>query len=101
MKLSFDDEESLKEAVESICFKVIRTHLSEREVCSPRTPRGTRIFVLMIPQVIRIYLAEWEVLVVALLLNLTGDWLYKKKILPYVLLASAMLQTFFYDKRWF
>ena len=47
--------------------QVIRIHFSEWEVYRPRTPRGMRIFVLIIPQVIQIYFAESEV--VAILLN--------------------------------
>ena len=39
----------------------------------------TIVFVLIIPKVIGIYMSEW--VVVALLLNLIGTSLYKKKIL--------------------
>ena len=72
----------LSEVFVFIIPQVIQIHFSKWEVF-PRTPREMRIFVLIISLVIRIYFGKWEV-VVALLLNLTGNWLllqYKKEIL--------------------
>ena len=55
----------LSEVFVLIIPQVIRIH-SQWEECCHKTPRGMRIFVLIIPQVITMYFDEWEVLVALL-----------------------------------
>ena len=50
-----------------------------------------RIFALIIPQVIQKYFTKWEV--VAPLLNLTNNWLYKKEILYTTPLSKTFTQS--------
>jgi hypothetical protein len=42
--------------------QVIRIHIIEWKACCPRTARGMEIYVLIIFQVIRIHFSEWEVI---------------------------------------
>ena len=75
MNLSFDDEESFKEAVGSLRFNNPPSDPNTLQQMGSMVPQDSErdedICFIIIPQVICqwIYFGEWEVLAVALLLN--------------------------------